>query len=331
MRRPLRHLFGPVLLVVTLAGCGASSDRALNLTLSALGTPTPKAPSPPTTPKVPSCNRTASLRPPATVPAPNHMPAGSFMAKIQKQGYLVAGVNEGAYRFGALNPATGNIEGFEVDLVNELAKAIFGDAKGRHVRLVALTVPQRFSAAQRGTVDIVADTITITCYRRTLVDFTTVYYDGTQRLMVPSGSGVKSIQALAHKRVCASKGSVPIDVMKGMQPADRRPVPIGMDQAIDCLVALQQGQGNLAGISTDSGILLGFKAQDPNTEIVGTSLGDVPYGMAISKAHPDFVRFVNGVLAKLKSDGTWQRLYAKRLGDLTPGSTPAPPNAQYDG
>jgi polar amino acid transport system substrate-binding protein len=329
MRRPLRHLLGLVLVAVGLAGCGASSDHTLKLTLSALATAIPKAPPPSITPKVPPCNAKASLRPPATLPAPNHMPAGSFMATIQKQGYLVAGVNEGAYRFGALNPATGNIEGFEVDLVNELAKAIFGDAKG-HVRLVALTVPQRFSAAQHGKVDIVADTITITCYRRTLVDFSTVYYDGTQRLMVPSGSSVKNIDALAHKRVCASKGSTPIDVMDAM-PEERRPVPVGKTQAIDCLVALQQGQGNLAGISTDSGLLLGFKAQDPNTEIVGPSLGDVPYGMAISKAHPDFVRFVNGVLAKLKGDGTWQRLYAKWLGGFTPGPTPTPPKAQYDG
>ena len=114
----------------------------------------------------------------------------------------VAGVNAGAYKFGSLNPATGNIEGFEIDLVNEIAKAIFGNATG-HVRYVALTVPQRFTAVEDGKVDIVVDTITITCYRRTLVDFSTVYYNATQRLLVPSGSGVKDIRELAHQRVCA--------------------------------------------------------------------------------------------------------------------------------
>ncbi|HTP19453.1 MAG TPA: glutamate ABC transporter substrate-binding protein [Solirubrobacteraceae bacterium] len=328
MTRPLRYLAAIVLLAGTLAGCGATSDHALNLTLSALATPRANStPSPPTK-KVNCRHATASLRPPAALPAPNALPAGSFMAQIRKRGYLIAGVNTGAYKFGSLNPTTGTIEGFEIDLVNEVAAAIFGNASG-HVRYFALTVPQRFTAVEDGRVDIVADTITITCPRRALVDFSTVYYNATQRLLVPRGSGVKDIQALAHKRVCATASSTPIDVMKAMSAADR-PVPVGMPQAIDCLVALQQGTGNIAAISTDSSILQGFQAQDPNnTEIVGPSLGSVPYGMAISKAHPDFVRFVNGVLARLEQDGTWQRLQAEWLGQFH--QLEATPTPEYDG
>ncbi len=327
MRRPLLYLAGIVLLAGTLAGCGATSDHALNLTLSALATPLAKGtPSPPS--KNVNCQHaTASLRPPATLPAPNDMPAASFMAQIRRKGYLVAGVNTGAYKFGSLNPATGNIEGFEIDLVKQVAAAIFGTAN-RHVRFVALTVPQRFTAVEDGRVDIVADTITITCYRRTLVDFSTVYYNATQRLLVPTNSGVKDLHALVHERVCASASSTPIDVLKAM-PAEDRPVPVGEPQAIDCLVALQQGTGNIAAISTDSSILLGFKAQDPGTEIVGPSLYPVPYGMAISKAHPDFVRFVNGVLARLERDGTWQQLQTKWLGQFH--QLEATPKPQYDG
>ena len=325
MRRPLRQVLGLALLAAALAGCGASSDHALNLTLDALGTPIPTATSSTSSPPVKCNNVTASLRPPATLPAPNEVPAGSFMAKIHKQGYLVAGVNAALYKFGYLNPATGNIEGFEIDLVNELANAIFGSAKG-HVRLVALTVPQRLPFVEQGQVDIVVDAITVTCDRRQEVDFSTVYYDAKQKLLVPGTSSVESIRALAHKRVCASAASTPIQVMDEM-PESELPVPVGMPQAIDCLVAMQQG--HVDGISTDSSILLGFKAQDPTTKIVGSSLGDVPYGMAINKAHPDFVRFVNGVLAELERNGTWQQLQAKWLGQF--GPLQAPPNAQYDG
>lgn len=324
MRRPVRHALGLALVAATLAGCGAGSDHALNLTLDALDTRIPTA-SPSTPSPLVKCNNpTASLDPPATLPAPNHMPADSFMAKIHKQGYLVAGVNAGLYKFGYLNPATGSIEGFEIDLVRELAKAIFNNPGA--IRLVALTVPQRLPFVQQNKVDIVVDAITITCDRRQEVDFSTVYYDAKQRLLVPASSSVGSIRALARKRVCASAASTPIQVMDAM-PASERPVPVGMPQAIDCLVALQQGR--VDGISTDSSILLGFKAQDPNTKIVGSSIGDVPYGMAINKAHPDFVRFVNGVLAELKRNGTWQQLQAKWLGQF--GPLQPPPQAQYDG
>jgi polar amino acid transport system substrate-binding protein len=325
MRRRLRHLAAAALVAATVAGCGATSDHALNLTLDALATPVAKVPASKPDPIVKCNNATASLRPPATLPAANALPAGSFMAQIRKHGHLVVGVGAGAYKFGALNPTTGNLEGFEIDLVNQVAKAIFGTVKN-HVRYVVLTVPQRLPFVEKGKVDIVADTITITCYRRTRVDFSSVYYVAQQRLLVPLHSGIGSIKALAGKRVCAAAGSTPIEVIEAMPKAER-PIAVGMPVATDCLVAMQRGL--VEGISTDSSILLGFKAQDPNTTIVGSSLGPVPYGMAINQAHPEFVRFVNGVLAKLERDGMWQKLQATWLGQF--GQLQSPPKPQYDG
>ena len=80
----------------------------------------------------------------------------------------------------------------------------------------------------------------------------------------------------------------------------------------DCLVLLEEGQ--VAGISTDNSILYGMQAQDPDTVITGPSLEDEPYGLAISKAHPDFVAFVNAVLVADgvdKSHGLWADSYHK--------------------
>ena len=323
MSRPLRHLLGIALVAAALAGCGTSSDHGLRMALAALETPTPHPASSPSTLPVKCSHPTASLRPPATMPAPGAMPPGSFMQRIHDRGYLIAGVNAGLLDFGYLNPATGKIEGFEIDLVRELARAIFADSS--RFRLVALSVPQRIPFVQQGKVDVVVDAVTINCARRQQVDFSTVYYDSQQRVLVPANSAATDIGAFAGRRVCASAKSAPIDVMK-QQP--RPPQPVGLAQAIDCLVALQEGQ--VAAISTDDSILLGFKAQDPNTKIIGASLADVPYGMAISKSHPEFVRFVNGVLAKLHADGTWQVLDKRWLGHI-PGSNPTLPPPQYDG
>jgi polar amino acid transport system substrate-binding protein len=96
-------------------------------------------------------------------------------------------------------------------------------------------------------------------------------------------------------------------------------------QRTDCLVALQQGAAD--AISTDDAILLGFKAQDPYTKIIGPRFSDEPYGIAISKSHPEFVRFVNGVLERMRADGTWRGIYARWLGRYY--RTPAPPAPHY--
>jgi polar amino acid transport system substrate-binding protein len=322
MRSRLRHLAGLALVAAAAAGCGTTSDQASRIALAALGTPPPH-----TTSSSPSSAAlcTASLRPPATLSAPGNMPAGSFMATIRKRGYLIAGVNAALLNFGYYNPSSGNIEGFEIDLVNEVAKAIFGTAKG-HVSLVALTVGQREPFVEQGKVDIVVDAVTMTCARSQKVDFSTVYYDAKQKVLVLSNSRAKSIAELAGKRVCATAGSTPVSVM---QHLPHPPDVVGAPQAIDCLVYLQQGA--VAGISTDSSILLGMTAQDPNTKIVGPPIADVPYGMEIGKAHPDFVRFVNGVLAQLRASGRWQQLYSYWLGRFTIGPTPAPPQPEYQG
>jgi polar amino acid transport system substrate-binding protein len=324
MRRPLRHPIALVLVLAAaaLAGCGAGSDRTLRTTLAALDVPVPTGTTSTPKPEPKCANLTASLRPPATLPAPGAMPAGSYMAAIHRRGYLRAGVNAGLLDFGYLNPATGQIEGFEIDLVRQLAQAIFGNPNA--FRLVALTVPQRIPFVQEGKVDIVVDAVTITCDRKKEVDFSTVYYDAHQRVLVPSSSKATDITSFINEPVCASAGSTPIEVMNGLPTP---PKPLGMPQAIDCLVALQEG--TVPAISTDDSILLGFRAQDPNTRIIGSSLAGVPYGMAISKAHPDFVRFVNGVLARLRADGTWRALYDQWLGHL--GSNPTLPAAEYDG
>lgn len=327
MRSWLRHLAGLLVLAATVAGCGTASDQASKVALAALATPPPHLAA---DAAAPAALCTASLRPPASLPAPGDMPAGSFMAKVHQRGYLRAGVNAGLLNFGYLNPSSGKIVGFEIDLVDELAKAIFGTAKG-HVQLVALTVGQREPFVEAGKVDVVVDAVTMTCARSMKVDFSSVYYDAKQQVLVPVNSPAKSIADLAGKRVCATAGSTPIYVMEHLpHPPDLYPhgaVSPGAPQAVDCLVLLQQGQ--IDGISTDSSILLGFQTQDPNTHVVGPPIADVPYGMEINQAHPEFVRFVNGVLAELERNGTWQQLQSHWLGRF--GQLEPPPKAQYDG
>jgi polar amino acid transport system substrate-binding protein len=310
-------------LTLALAGCASVSDQALRTSLSALDTTTPTpVPTPPAPPVPPCGDPTASLRPREALPAPGAMPAGSFMRTIQKRGRLVVGVDQNTLLFGYLNPFNGQIEGFDVDMLRQVARAIFGTPNA--IEFKAISSAQRIPVIQAQSVDIVADAMTINCERRKQVSFTSVYYEAGQRVLVPSNSPVRGIQDLAGKKVCATKGSTSIENVRRLAP---RAIPYEVPLRTDCLVALQER--NVAAISTDDSILYGLQAQDPYTKIVGPRFNREPYGMAINKTHPDLVRFVNAVLVHMRSDGTWASIYDNWLGRVTHAPAPSPPPAHY--
>ena len=262
----------------------------------------------------PSCDPEASLRP----GGPPRVAPGSFMARIRARGYLIAGVDPGTYHFGFLNPLDGQFEGFDIDMLHAVAKAIFGDPGKIEFR--SIPDAQRIRAVQSGAVDIVAHTMIITCARLSLVDFSTVYFDTGQRVLVPKDSPVTGIGDLGGKKVCATSGSLSL---ANVRAAPSHPIPVARPYWTDCLVLLQQG--DVAAISTDDAILAGLAAQDPATKLAGPRFTNDPYGVAISRQHPDFARFVNAVLAQLRADGQWAASYAHWIG--TP--VPAPPPARY--
>ncbi|PSL57570.1 amino acid ABC transporter substrate-binding protein (PAAT family) [Saccharothrix carnea] len=317
----MRRLLVVLALVVT--GCAPVPSGAPPI---GGGTPVPPRPAeaveltaPPSTAGVPSesCDPTASLRPTGPLPPPGQMPAGSTMARIQQRGRLIAGVDQNTYLMGFRNPFSGELEGFDVDLVREVARAIFGDPGA--IQFTVVTSEQRVPTLERGEVDIVVRTMTATCERWRKVNFSTVYLQAGQRVLVPSNSDVTDIDGLGGKRVCATKGS---SSLANVATRPTKPVPVAVAHWTDCLVMLQQGQ--VDAISTDDTILAGFAAQDPYTKVVGPQFAAEPYGMAFPKADEDFVRFVNALLERLRADGTWTRLHQRWLGD-----PPVPPVAVY--
>jgi polar amino acid transport system substrate-binding protein len=270
-----------------------------------------------------SCNPRASRRPPATMPAAGQMPAGSAMAAIAQRGRLIVGVDQNTYLFGYRNPASGQIEGFDIDVAREVARAIFDDPD--RIQLVTMTSAQRIPAVAKGggepgQVDLVADTMTMNCARWGEVDFSSVYYEAGQRVLVNRDSPVRGIGDLGGKKVCAAAGSTSI---RNIAAAASKPIPVSVPDWSDCLVLLQQGQ--VDAVSTDDTILSGLAAQDPNTHLVGARFSQEPYGLAISRNSPGLAAFVNGVLERMRRDGTLRAINTKWLKD----NAPPVPDATY--
>jgi polar amino acid transport system substrate-binding protein len=313
-----------LLALAFIAGCGSSSMPPSAVTVAPVDvlpsgaeevTPAPVS-------AKDTCDREASLHP-GPMPPPGAMPPGSTMAAIAGRGRLIVGVDQNTNLFGYRNPSSGQLEGFDIDVAREIARAIFGDPDPDLIDLRVYEADQRVQALKSGQVDLVVRTFSITCARKEEVAFSTTYFVANQRILAVKGSGIESAADLAGKRVCAVRGTTSLPALSGLDP---RPRVFAVNNWTDCLVMLQQAQ--VDAISTDDSVLWGLKMQDPNADLVGGSLGLEPYGIGINKEHTDLVQFVNGVLDQMRADGTWERLYDKWLLKFAP--SPGPPAPRYE-
>lgn len=248
-----------------------------------------------------NCDPLASARPNGAAGA------GASVQRIRARGKLVVGVSQDGYLTGYLD-ASGNESGFDVDIARQVEKALFGTEDAAHIQYKAVTNAERITDLADGSVDLVSDTFTMNCERETQIAFSTEYYAASQRLLVLKGSPYRSLDDLGGKKVCAQADSTSIAAIAANRS---HPVPYGVTNLTDCLVALQE---NLVdAISTDDTILAGLGKQDQNTVVVGPAIEAEPYGIGVAKNAPDLVAFVNGVLEQIRADGTWQSLYAQWL------------------
>jgi len=317
----LKMLCVAVAMVTVLAGCGRAEGV----------TPTPSLTLPPPTPAgmeelppelvpVPEdtddeCDLTASLR-----PFGNSADAAEAVENIKARGRLIVGLDIGSNLFSFRDPITGEITGFDVDVAGEIARDIFGTPSQVEYRI--LSSADRVTALQNNQVDIVVKTMSITCERKKLVNFSTVYLVANQRILAPRDSTISQASDLSGKRVCAVKGTTSL---RRIQEIDPSPIVIQVVTWADCLVALQQRQ--VDAVSTDDSILAGLVAQDPYLHIIGPSMNEEPYGIGINLENTGLVRFVNGTLDRIRREGTWNTLYRKWLTVL--GAPPAPPVPRY--
>jgi ABC-type amino acid transport substrate-binding protein len=258
---------------------------------------------------------------PVPLPKPGDMPAGSYMKTIFDRGKLIAGVKTDTPLFGYLNPRTNKIEGFDVEICKEIAKAIFGDPE--KVELKEVTSASRIPLLQQGAIDLFAATATINKERLQQIDFSDVYYEAGQKLLVPKNSTINDIKDTSGKKICAAKGSTSETNITKFQPQAQ---VVQADKYTECLLAMQQGRAD--GISTDDAILAGLAATDPNTKVVGDRFTQEPYGVGVAKGKEGFLPFVNAVLADLKKSGRWAAIYKEWPGKYLPDAQPPTRTAQ---
>jgi polar amino acid transport system substrate-binding protein len=307
--------------VAALAACTSSVYAPTALpspTATGTSAPTP-SPSPSAAP-VDCGDPTASYAPSGPVPAPAALPAGSRTAEIRDRGRLIVGVSADSLLLGSRNPLSGQIEGFDIDIAKLVSAALFGD--GEQVELVVITAADRIPALEEGRVDMVARNMTINCARWEQIAFSAEYYRAGQKLLVTRDSTADGLEDLSGQAVCAPAGSTSLTTLDEFP--DVTAVPAATHT--DCLVQFQQGL--VQAITGDDTVLAGLAAQDPYAKVVGERFTSEPYGLGFDAEAQDLVRYVNAVLDRAKTDGTWQAIYDRWLGAPL-GPSGAAPTSVY--
>ncbi|MER7210691.1 transporter substrate-binding domain-containing protein [Streptosporangium sp. NPDC000239] len=236
---------------------------------------------------------------------------------------LKVGVSQSTPRMSFRNPRTGEFEGFEIELVMEVAKALFGSQARQRVDFVTVPFSEGVRRLNDGTIDLFAQSMTTTCRRATEIAYSSDYLDTGQTMLVRRGSPYQRVEDLRGKRVCSGASTVSIDHVRQLEVGL---VPVVAAVTSDCLLMLEQGQAE--AVSSDENILIGLREMSGDTRMLpGTTpppgggrcvwnvnpvcswFSDEPHGFAFRKRDVQLLRFTNHVLDELRADGRWKRIH----------------------
>lgn len=283
--------------------------------------PTTSTPQPGTTPTPAACtNATQSYAALPTIP-PSASITNARMREIISRGYLIVGVSADTYLFGARDPFTGRLEGFDIDIAHEIAKTMFGSPDKIQFRVI--TAADRLPLLEKREVDMVVRNMTMTCDRWERIGFSAEYYHSGQKLLVAKGSKEQTLEDLTGKRVCAPTATSSLQKLQSI----KGPIAVTAANHTGCLVLFQQGKAD--AITGDDTVLAGLAAQDPYTVVTkAPPITAEPYGIGFNKDDVYFTSYVNAILDAMKKDGRWKAIYTKWLaGPL--GPAPTPPASVY--
>ncbi|MCJ7840331.1 transporter substrate-binding domain-containing protein [Lederbergia sp. NSJ-179] len=227
----------------------------------------------------------------------------NVLEAIKERDKIIFGVKYDTKLFGLKDPASGEVEGFDIDIAKQIAKEILGDEN--KVEFVEVTSKTRIPLLNKGDIDAIIATMTISEERKKEVDFSDVYFEAGQSLLVKKGSPIKSIDDLTKDTtVLAVKGSTSTDNIRKVAPD--APV-LEFENYQEAFTALKQGQGDT--LTTDNSILLGMASEDDSFELVGGTFTDEPYGVAVKKGEKELVEAINDALKAIQDNGKYDEIY----------------------
>jgi polar amino acid transport system substrate-binding protein len=234
--------------------------------------------------------------------------------KLVKPGVLTVGMDATYPPFEYINETTKEFEGFDVDLMKEIAKRLDLEVEFKNVAwegIIPGLVAHKY--------DCICSAMTITEERAKQVNFSKPYFIASQVIVVRANDDrIKDVKDLEGKIVGVQLGTTgeyfARDLLKQGIKFELRTY----DTTPDALLDLKNG--NIDAVIIDNGIALWMAKKCPEDYKVVTgnkTLTYEEYGIAVAKDNPELLKAINKALEEIKKDGTYDKIYQKWFGTIS--------------
>ncbi|MFW6692069.1 glutamate ABC transporter substrate-binding protein [Streptomyces sp. MAR4 CNX-425] len=220
-----------------------------------------------------------------------------------------------------LKEPDGSYSGFDVDVATYVAKELGYSAD--QIEWKEAISADRETMLERGDVDMIAATYSITDEREQKVDFAGPYLLAHQDLLIRSDDTIAKGADLNGKTLCSVTGSTSAQNVKDtIAPKAQLAERAGYSECLDAVA-----NGSIDALTTDDSILAGYAAQDENKgkfKLAGLNLSNENYGIGVQKGDEKMKSDIDAALEKMVSDGSWEKFMEANLGPANYDYEPAP-------
>jgi glutamate transport system substrate-binding protein len=220
-----------------------------------------------------------------------------------------------------LKTPDGSYTGFDVDVAKYVAKELGYDEK--NIEFKETPSADRENALQRGDVDYIVASYSITDERKAKVDFAGPYLLAHQDLLIRADDKIAKGADLNGKKLCSVTGSTSAqNVKKTIAPKAQLREYGTYSECMDGLTS-----GAVDALTTDDSILAGYASQDQykgKVKLAGLKLSNENYGIGVKKGDTKKTDKINKALEKMASDGAWEKAVKDNFGPANYKNEPAP-------
>jgi len=238
--------------------------------------------------------------------------AADLPDRIKKAGKIVAATQPNYPPIAYKDPATNQLQGFDIDLGEAIAKEL-----GVKIEWQETAFAQMISSLQTGRVDIAMAGMSDLPARREVVDFVDYMKTGPQFFTTVANAGqLKSVEDLCGKKVGASRSTnwpgQMEELSKTVCGGKNKPamVVIGTEGSVDARTQLKSGRLDAAVQGSET--LPYFQKQEPNTLVlIGAPFGEQLSGIPVLKTEAQLRDAVKEALDRLQTKGVYDQILAK--------------------